>query len=52
MINSLYPVNTFYMISEQTSKKLHYYHNDDVQLSKYTEEGNYCIMKCYCLASS
>lgn len=47
MLNWVCPVSTFYMISKQTSKKLHYYHDNQVHLTKYIEEGNYCRMKCY-----
>jgi len=50
MLNSVCPVSTFYAISKQTLKKLHYCHADQVHLAKYTEEGNYCRTKRYYLA--
>lgn len=51
MLNSVCPVCLYvYMISKQTSKKLCYYHDDQVHLTKFLQEDNYRRMKCYHLA--
>lgn len=47
MLNYIYPLIILYIFSELTSKKLHYYHSDEIHPTKYIEEGNYSRMKCY-----
>jgi len=46
MLNYIYPLIILYIFSKPTSKKLHYYHSDEIHPTKYTEEGNYSRMKC------